>query len=126
MSLKEHLNDPTLLRHAAYINGEWQQSDDGKTFEVIDPSNGQPPSQDGEASRRRTVRVLPPRGFLIATACLTIPRTLPRKRRPGRAAVGARPPREGASNDGDCSQISKYGVRLALTIKTLGQVSFGR
>ncbi|MFM0523002.1 MULTISPECIES: NAD-dependent succinate-semialdehyde dehydrogenase [Caballeronia] len=40
MSLKDQLKDPTLLRHTAYIDGEWQQSDNGETFEVTNPANG--------------------------------------------------------------------------------------
>lgn len=35
-----NLKDPTLLRHDAYIDGEWQQADNRATFEVHDPSNG--------------------------------------------------------------------------------------
>ena len=35
-----NLKDPTLLRHQAFIDGEWQGADDGATFEVVDPSNG--------------------------------------------------------------------------------------
>ena len=34
------LNDPTLLRTAAYINGEWAHAKDGKTFAVTNPANG--------------------------------------------------------------------------------------
>ena len=41
MNLKDQLKDPTLLRHAAYIDGEWQQADDGETFDVINPANGE-------------------------------------------------------------------------------------
>ena len=35
------LKDPTLLRHVAFIDGEWQAADDASTFEVVDPANGQ-------------------------------------------------------------------------------------
>src|ERR1700694_4590942 len=35
------LKDPTLLRHEAFIDGEWQAADDASSFEVIDPANGQ-------------------------------------------------------------------------------------
>ncbi|WP_244829282.1 NAD-dependent succinate-semialdehyde dehydrogenase [Caballeronia sp. TF1N1] len=41
MSLKDQLKDPALLRHASYIAGEWQQADDGATFDVLDPANGE-------------------------------------------------------------------------------------
>ncbi|MGF6771809.1 succinate-semialdehyde dehydrogenase/glutarate-semialdehyde dehydrogenase [Paraburkholderia sp. GAS199] len=39
-NLKDLLDDPTLLRHDAFIDGEWQRADNGATFEVTDPSNG--------------------------------------------------------------------------------------
>ncbi|WP_158940807.1 NADP-dependent succinate-semialdehyde dehydrogenase [Burkholderia sp. S171] len=35
------LKDPALLRHDAFIDGEWQGADNASTFEVIDPANGQ-------------------------------------------------------------------------------------
>jgi succinate-semialdehyde dehydrogenase/glutarate-semialdehyde dehydrogenase len=35
-----NLKDPALLRHEAYIDGEWQSADDKSTFDVVDPSNG--------------------------------------------------------------------------------------
>jgi len=35
------LKDPSLLRHDAYIDGVWQQADDGATFDVRDPSSGE-------------------------------------------------------------------------------------
>jgi succinate-semialdehyde dehydrogenase / glutarate-semialdehyde dehydrogenase len=35
-----NLKDPSLLRHEAFINGDWLGADDRSTFEVIDPSNG--------------------------------------------------------------------------------------
>src|ERR1700738_4976359 len=35
------LKDATLLRHEAFIDGEWQAADDASSFEVIDPANGQ-------------------------------------------------------------------------------------
>ncbi len=34
------LNDPSLLRTAAYIDGAWTGADDGATFAVTDPSDG--------------------------------------------------------------------------------------
>ena len=36
-----NLKDPALLRHEAFIDGEWQSADDKSTFEVVDPSNGE-------------------------------------------------------------------------------------
>jgi succinate-semialdehyde dehydrogenase/glutarate-semialdehyde dehydrogenase len=35
------LKDPTLLRHQAFIDGEWQAADDRSTFEVVDPATGE-------------------------------------------------------------------------------------
>jgi succinate-semialdehyde dehydrogenase / glutarate-semialdehyde dehydrogenase len=53
-----NLKDPSLLRHDAYIDGEWQQADSGATFDVRDPSNnaslGHVPSM-GEAETRRAI-----------------------------------------------------------------------
>ncbi|WP_035060206.1 NAD-dependent succinate-semialdehyde dehydrogenase [Andreprevotia chitinilytica] len=38
MTLK--LNNPALLQHNAYINGQWVPADDGRTFDVLDPASG--------------------------------------------------------------------------------------
>lgn len=35
------LKDPTLLRHATFIDGEWQGADNNATFEVTDPATGE-------------------------------------------------------------------------------------
>lgn len=35
------LQDPSLLRKQAYINGEWMDSDNGEVFEVANPANGE-------------------------------------------------------------------------------------
>jgi len=35
------LKDSALLRHEAFIDGEWQAADNASSFEVIDPANGQ-------------------------------------------------------------------------------------
>lgn len=35
------LNDQTLLKNRAYIEGKWREADDGQTFIVKNPSNGQ-------------------------------------------------------------------------------------
>ena len=34
------LNDPTLLRHQAYINGKWLDADSGETLAVTNPADG--------------------------------------------------------------------------------------
>jgi len=36
----DNLNDPTLLREFAYINGEWLAGQDGRQIDVFDPANG--------------------------------------------------------------------------------------
>ena len=52
------LNDPTLLREANYINGEWVQSDSGRTLDVLNPATGElvgrVPAM-GEAETRRAI-----------------------------------------------------------------------
>ena len=35
------LKDPSLLRHQAYINGQWCDADDGKTLAVTNPATGE-------------------------------------------------------------------------------------
>ncbi|HEX5392959.1 MAG TPA: NAD-dependent succinate-semialdehyde dehydrogenase [Rhodocyclaceae bacterium] len=35
------LKDPTLLRQASYINGQWVSADSGKTFPVTNPATGE-------------------------------------------------------------------------------------
>ncbi len=40
MYLEHALKDPSLLRHQAYIGGEWQAADSDATFEVFDPATG--------------------------------------------------------------------------------------
>ena len=35
------LNDPDLLRHQAYINGQWSDASDGATTEIFNPANGE-------------------------------------------------------------------------------------
>jgi succinate-semialdehyde dehydrogenase / glutarate-semialdehyde dehydrogenase len=35
------LSDPSLLRNQAYINGQWVDADDGATFPVTNPANGE-------------------------------------------------------------------------------------
>src|SRR6185437_12918433 len=88
---------------------------------AIDPSNGQNRAKTGKHRIAGPHKpVLPTSRFLIATACLTIRRTLPFDLGdPARTAVSARPPQEGASNDGDCSQIATYGVPREATTQTL-------
>ena len=35
------LADPSLLQNQAYINGQWVDADDGSTFPVTNPVNGE-------------------------------------------------------------------------------------
>lgn len=35
------LNDPTLLRSQAYINGQWCDANDGRTYSILNPANQQ-------------------------------------------------------------------------------------
>lgn len=35
------LNDPSLLRSQAYLNGEWRDAYSGKTFPVTNPATGE-------------------------------------------------------------------------------------
>lgn len=41
MYLEHALKDSSLLRHQAYIGGEWQAADSDATFEVFDPATGE-------------------------------------------------------------------------------------
>ncbi len=40
MDIEHTLKDPSLLRHQAYIDGEWQAAQSGATFDVLDPATG--------------------------------------------------------------------------------------
>jgi succinate-semialdehyde dehydrogenase/glutarate-semialdehyde dehydrogenase len=35
------LNDPDLLRHQAYVNGQWSDASDGSTTEIFNPASGE-------------------------------------------------------------------------------------
>ena len=35
------MNDPTLLRTQAYIDGKWVDAEDGRTLSVTNPANGE-------------------------------------------------------------------------------------
>jgi len=58
MSLHDQPKDAALLRHEAYIDGEWRHADDHATLEVRDPSNGESLGQVprmGAAETRRAI-----------------------------------------------------------------------
>jgi succinate-semialdehyde dehydrogenase/glutarate-semialdehyde dehydrogenase len=40
-SVQVTLNDPSLLKTQAFINGEWVGADSGKTYAVNDPATGE-------------------------------------------------------------------------------------
>ena len=50
------LNDPDLLRHQAYIDGQWCDAPDGSTTEIFNPANGESlgrvPNLGAEETRR--------------------------------------------------------------------------
>ena len=35
------LSDPSLLKSQAYVDGQWIDADDGATFPVTNPANGE-------------------------------------------------------------------------------------
>ncbi|CAO3436277.1 NAD-dependent succinate-semialdehyde dehydrogenase [Azospirillum doebereinerae] len=41
-ALTEKLSDPDLVRTQAFVSGEWCDAADGRTFDVVNPSTGQP------------------------------------------------------------------------------------
>lgn len=54
------LSDKTLLKTQAYINGQWTASDDGSTFSVTNPANGESIAEVascGTAETRRAIEV---------------------------------------------------------------------
>jgi len=53
------LNDPTLLRAQAYVDGEWINADSGKTFDVVNPATGEvvgAVADVGAAETRRAIQ----------------------------------------------------------------------
>lgn len=54
------LQDPSLLRTQAYINGQWVDSDNGEMFEVLNPANGEAltsVARCGGAEVRRAIEI---------------------------------------------------------------------
>ncbi len=73
------LNDTSLLKTQAYINGAWAAADSGKTFSVIDPATGETLAQVadlGAAETRRAIEAantaLPQWAALTATERATM------------------------------------------------------
>ncbi len=52
------LNDPSLLRHQAYIDGQWVDADNGQTFTVSDPASGEPLVQVARCGANETRRMI--------------------------------------------------------------------
>lgn len=56
MSMK--ISDKALLKTKAYINGEWVDGDDGSTFSVINPANGQSIAEVASCGTAETRRAI--------------------------------------------------------------------
>ncbi|AQA19643.1 succinate-semialdehyde dehydrogenase (NADP(+)) [Halioglobus japonicus] len=52
------LSDPTLLKHQAYINGEWVDADDGATFAVTNPATGEVITEIARVGAAETARAI--------------------------------------------------------------------
>ena len=52
------LSDPSLLRNQAYINGEWVNADDGATFPVTNPANGELITEVAKIGAAETARAV--------------------------------------------------------------------
>lgn len=53
-----NLTDTQLLKQSAYINGEWINADDGKTFTVTNPANGAPIAEVARVGATETRRAI--------------------------------------------------------------------
>lgn len=53
-----NLKDPSLLKSQSYINGQWTDADSGRTFDVIDPANGEVLAQVADLSAIETGRAI--------------------------------------------------------------------
>lgn len=52
------LKDSTLLRHEAFINGQWVAADSGKTFPVTNPATGEVLAQVADSGANETRRAI--------------------------------------------------------------------
>ena len=52
------ISDKGLLKSQAYVNGVWIDSDDGSTFSVTDPANGETISDVASCGREETRRAI--------------------------------------------------------------------
>jgi len=53
-----NLKDPTLLRNQAYINGQWVDADNGATFAVTNPANGELVTEVAKLGAAETARAI--------------------------------------------------------------------
>ena len=53
-----NLKDPTLLRSQAYINGQWVDADNGATFAVTNPANGELVTEVAKLGAAETARAI--------------------------------------------------------------------
>ncbi|HEX9779340.1 MAG TPA: NAD-dependent succinate-semialdehyde dehydrogenase [Geopsychrobacteraceae bacterium] len=56
--IAEKLNDPSLLRDAAFIDGTWVAADDGATLQVRNPANGEAIATVAKAGAGETARAI--------------------------------------------------------------------
>ena len=56
MTLK--LNDPSLIKSQAYINGQWVDADSGETLEVTNPATGEVLTQVAKCGTAETRRMI--------------------------------------------------------------------
>jgi len=58
VQLADQLSDPNLFRQQAYINGQWQNADNGDTFAVMDPATGNVIAQVANLGASQTVTAI--------------------------------------------------------------------
>ncbi|WP_461481394.1 NAD-dependent succinate-semialdehyde dehydrogenase [Porticoccus sp.] len=52
------LNDPSLLRHQAYIDGQWVDADSAQTFGIANPASGEPLARVAHCGAAETRRMI--------------------------------------------------------------------
>ncbi len=57
-ALADHLNDPSLLKFQAYIDGAWTDAANGATYAVTDPATGAEIAQVARCNRAETTRAI--------------------------------------------------------------------
>ncbi|RBP79127.1 NAD-dependent succinate-semialdehyde dehydrogenase [Marinomonas rhizomae] len=56
--LEQKLNDPSLLKQAGFINGQWVNAKDGKTFEVFNPAVGEVIANVADLGTKETLQAI--------------------------------------------------------------------